>query len=44
MEERVRKRATTAEKDLRTRKNETPAPNKNCVMRLGLLRCEGEGC
>jgi hypothetical protein len=44
MEERGRKRTTATEKDLRTRKREKPAANKNYVMRLGLLRCRGEGC
>jgi hypothetical protein len=44
MEERGRKRTTAGEKDLRTRKKKTPAANKNCVMRLGSLRCGGEGC
>jgi hypothetical protein len=44
MEERGRKRTTAGENDLRTRKKETPAANKNCVMSLGLLRCGGEGC
>jgi hypothetical protein len=44
MAERGRKITTAGEKYLRTRKIETPAANKNCVMRLGLLRCGGEDC